>query len=188
MGTAIDVWAARDALVLKALAWLLGPHLPLSQHCTHLKDHGGAKGALRAVLAALPANHFVLKTDVRAYYDSIDHGRLLDSLARFVPDRGLLNLIGQYLRRTAEGGGLYWSYKRGLSLGCPLSPIMGAFFLREVAEQLTAMGLFYVRFMDDIVVLTPTRWALRRAVRRLNQTFAALALQEHPDKTLIGRI
>ena len=180
MGTAIDVWAARDALVLKALAWLLGPHLPLSQHCTHLKDHGGAKGALRAVLAALPANHFVLKTDVRAYYDSIDHGRLLDSLARFVPDRGLLNLIGRHLGRTAEGG--------GLSLGCPLSPIMGAFFLREVAEQLTAMGLFYVRFMDDIVVLTPTRWALRRAVRRLNQTFAALALQEHPDKTLIGRI
>jgi hypothetical protein len=158
--------------MLKALAWLLEAHLPLSPHCTHIKDHGGAKGALRAVRAALPANHFVLKTDVRAYYESIDHGRLLDRLARLVPDPGLLNLIGQYLRRTAEGGGLYWSYTRGLSLGCALSPIMGAFFLREVDEHLTAMGVFYVRFMDDIVVLTPTPYTAARNSTRRSATTA----------------
>ena len=50
------MWAARDALVLKALAWLLAASLPLSSRCTHLKGHGGASGAIRAVWAALPAN------------------------------------------------------------------------------------------------------------------------------------
>jgi|SRR5450755_2114315 len=33
---------------------------------------------------------------------------------------------------------------------------------------------YYVRYMDDVLVLTKTRWQLRRAVRTLNQTFAEL--------------
>lgn len=148
-GTDIDVWAARDALVLKALAWLLEAHLPSSPRCTHLKGHGGASGATRAVWAALPANRFGLKTDVRSCYDSIDHDRLLDRLARFITDRGLLNIIGQYLRRCAERGGGYWSAQRGLSLGCPLSPIMGAYFLRDLDEELTRTGLFSTSPPDE---------------------------------------
>ena len=49
-------------------------------------------------------------------------------------------------------------------------------------------GLFYVRFMDDIVVLAPTRWKLRRAVRTVNGHLGALDLEKHPVKTFIGRI
>jgi len=112
----------------------------------------------------------------------------LDRLARVVPDRGLLNLVGQYLRRCAERGGLYWQYERGLSLGCPLSPIMGAFFLHELDERLGATGLFYVRFMDDVVVLAPTRWQVRRAIAVLNRTFALLGLEKQRAKTFIGRV
>jgi hypothetical protein len=63
-----------------------------------------------------------------------------------------------------------------------------AFFLGELDTRLEATGLFYVRYMDDVLVLAPTRWKLRRAVRELNETFAALGLDKHPDKTLIGRV
>ena len=42
--------------------------------------------------------------------------------------------------------------------------------------------------MDDILVLTKTRWQLRRAVRKLNQTFTELKVSRHPDKTFIGHI
>ncbi len=49
-------------------------------------------------------------------------------------------------------------------------------------------GLFYARFMDDWVVLAPTRWKLRAAIRSVNQTLAALKVEQHPDKTFIGRI
>jgi hypothetical protein len=31
------------------------------------------------------------------------------------------------------------------------------------------MGLFYVRFMDDWVILAPTRWKLRGAVRAVQE-------------------
>ena len=49
-------------------------------------------------------------------------------------------------------------------------------------------GLFYARFMDDWVILAPTRWKLRRAIRVVNETLAALKVEQHPDKTFIGRI
>ncbi len=65
-GEEIDLWSARDALVLKALAIVLAKHLPVSPRCTHVKDHGGAKAAVRQVWAKLPANRFVLRTDVKS--------------------------------------------------------------------------------------------------------------------------
>ena len=65
---------------------------------------------------------------------------------------------------------------------------MGAFFLKTLDEALANTGLFYVRFMDDIIVLVPTRWKLRRAVKTLNQELRGLRLEKHPDKTFIGRI
>jgi len=77
---------------------------------------------------------------------------------------------------------------RGIPLGCPLSPLLGAFFLRELDERLEATRLFFVRFMDDVIVLAPTRWKLRRAVRIVNECLAALGLEKHPDKTFIGRV
>ncbi len=116
------------------------------------------------------------------------HQLLLDQLAVYIPDRQVLNLITQYLRRCAERGGLFWEHSKGIALGSPLSPIIGAFFLTELDEKLEKLGLFYVRFMDDILVLAPTRWKLRKAVKVVNQVLASLRLGKHPDKTFIGRI
>lgn len=182
------LWSARDALVLKALSQVLARVLPVSRACTHVKGHGGALAALRRVAVCLPGQRFVLRTDVRSYYASVDHFLLLEQLAAYVKDRAVLNLLWQYLRRSLERGGVFREIEKGISPGCPLSPLMGALFLHGLDARLEGLGLFYVRYMDDIVVLAPTRWKLRRAVRVLNQSFAALGLEKHPGKTTLGRI
>ena len=187
-GEDTDLWSAREALVLKALAIVLAKLLPVSRRCTHLKGHGGAKYAVREVRDHLPDNRFVLRTGVKSYYASIDHLMLLDQLAVHIKDRRVLNLIGQYLRRTSERGGAFWDYEKGISLGCPLSPLIGAFFLNALDAAAAKLRLFYIRFMDDILILAPTHWRLRRAVKAVNQTQGALDLEKHPDKTFIGRI
>ena len=51
-----------------------------------------------------------------------------------------------------------------------------------------ALGLPYFRFMDDWVILAPTRWKLRKAVRIVNETLDELKVEQHPDKTFIGRV
>ena len=42
--------------------------------------------------------------------------------------------------------------------------------------------------MDDILVLSPTRWRLRKVVKAVNEVLGSLCLLKHPDKTFIGRI
>ncbi len=41
--------------------------------------------------------------------------------------------------------------------------------------------------MDDIVVLSPSRWRLRKAVKVLNGLLNSLRLEKHPEKTLVGK-
>jgi len=47
--------------------------------------------------------------------------------------------------------------------------------------------LFYARFMDDWVVLAPSRWRLRRVVKQVNQILVDLKICPHPEKTFVGR-
>jgi DNA-binding NtrC family response regulator len=42
--------------------------------------------------------------------------------------------------------------------------------------------------MDDLLVLAPTRWKLRQAVKVVNQELAALGLEKPLDRTFIGRV
>ncbi len=59
-----------------------------------------------------------------------------------------------------------------------------AFFLKRLDERMERPDPFYVHFMDDILVLAPTRWRLRKAV---NEILDSLGLLKHPDKTFVGR-
>ena len=45
-----------------------------------------------------------------------------------------------------------------------------------------------MRYMDDVLILSKRRWVLRKAIKRLNEIFRSLGLEQHPDKTFIGRI
>ncbi len=90
-----EVWAASDALVLKATAIVLTRHLEphLSKQCYHLAGRGGAKAAVRAVADNLDGNTFVFRTDVKSYYASLDHDVLVGQLQRYVKDARVLKLL-----------------------------------------------------------------------------------------------
>ncbi|MEG3936019.1 MULTISPECIES: reverse transcriptase domain-containing protein [unclassified Microcoleus] len=70
----------------------------------------------------------------------------------------------------------------------PLSPLMGALCLKPLDDRMAELGCFYVRYMDDWVILAPTRWKLRNAIKAVNQVMADLRVEKHPDKTFIGWI
>jgi hypothetical protein len=186
-GGTIELWSALDALVLKAIAIVMSRSMGLPRSCYHLRGHGGAKAAVRDVVAHLPGSPFVFRTDVKSYYASIDHDVLMSQLTSRIKDPHVLNLVEQYIRRTVYRDGYYQDIKRGISLGCPLSPIMGGLYLAVLDLRMERTGLFYVRFMDDWVILARTRWQLRKAVKLVMQTLAELKIEPHADKTYIGR-
>ena len=189
-GETIALWSSKDALIIKVLTGIIQEKLKpfLLKTCYHLKGHGGLKGAVRDVMKQLPKYKFFCKTDVHSYYDSIDHYTLLMKLHDYIDDRIIIGYVWQFLNRCVEWGGLYQDIKRGIPKGSSLSPLIGAFYLLELDRQMEKLGVKYFRYMDDILILAPTRWKLRKAIRLLNQIFSELKLEKHPDKTLIGKV
>ncbi len=61
----------------------------------------------------------------------------------------------------------------------------GTLIDRIAAE--TTLGVVYIRYRDDWVVLASSRWQLRRAIRAVRQEMARLRVVPHPDKTALGR-
>jgi hypothetical protein len=73
-----------------------------------------------------------------------DHVLLQEQFSKHVPDKGVRRLLWQYMRRCAKRGGLSYDIERGISLGCPFRPLMGALFLQTLDERMEQLGLFYL--------------------------------------------
>ncbi len=58
---------------------------------------------------------------------------------------------------------------------------MGALYLKPLDDRMEKTGLYYARFMDDWIVIAPTRWKLRSVVRIINKTLNLLKVEQHPD-------
>ncbi len=108
-------------------------------------------------------------------------------LRESISDRNILNLLWQYLKRTVEYGNTYRVVSKGISLGCSLSPLMGALYLRSLDALMQRTQCAYVRFMDDWAIIVGSRSKLRRIVRVVNQLLNRLKVEKHPQKTYIGK-
>lgn len=90
---------------------------------------------------------------------------------------------------SVEDGREITTPEQGICRGCALSPLIGASLLHHVDSYFAAQeNVFYLRYMDDFVLLTRTRWQLRRSVKRMHEFFNLSGFATHPDKTQLGRI
>ena len=104
VGGEIEVFAARDALVLNALTVVLEGVLPVSRHCTHVKGHGGAKAAVRRAAVRLRRLPFVIRTDVRVWTGT--RARVMGFTVRR-PHQSRVKLAGQRELELRDPDG-YW--------------------------------------------------------------------------------
>ncbi|SUC32114.1 Retron-type reverse transcriptase [Providencia rettgeri] len=186
------LWSSKDALALKWLELKIPPFLPVHPACEHVKGHGGGPQSVQRLKTLTQGPHapytWVCRTDIKGYYANIDKSRLLNQLQRHITDPALMALLTQYVHYTVDLGGVFHPPKKGIPRGCALSPLMGAFHLTQMDTYFAQKRVHYVRYMDDFVLLTQTRGQLRKAIRQLNQWFAAYGFTQHPDKTVIGRV
>lgn len=189
------VWGAQDALVLKWVALSLQPLLPLHPACEHVKGHGGGKPSVTTLSALLMqkktdgrAYPWVCRTDIRGYDRNISKQTLSAQVRRHVTCPVLRDLVDQYLHYTVEDGGTFHTPDKGISRGCPLSPLMGALHLTDMDAHFAGQKtIHYARYMDDIIILAKSRWQLRKYTRQLKQWFSEYGFEAQPDKTFTGR-
>ncbi len=112
-----------------------------------------------------------LKLDVRKYFDSIPHDRLLCLLGRRFKDSRVALLFDQIVRSFRGEQG------RGLPIGSLMSQHFANFYLgwldRYIKESLRVRS--YVRYMDDMLIWGDDRLQLRE-LRRRSQEFLAAEL------------
>jgi len=72
-----------------------------------------------------------------------------------------------------------------MPLACSLSSLLGGFYIYRLDVALMRPDVFYLRYMDDVLVPTPTHHKLRRAVCVANDLFDELDLLKQPDKTYV---
>jgi RNA-directed DNA polymerase len=154
------VWSARDALVLRAIAQVLGSALTTDSACLHLKGRGGVPAGLAWAAEERGKNPYFYRSDVKGYYRHIRHGVLWRQLQRQIRDRRLLHILRRYLARVEVCGGVYCQKHQGLNKGDPLAPLMAALYLQPLDRALSKLGP-YRRFMDDWLIFANSRKSLR---------------------------
>jgi len=67
---------------------------------------------------------------------------------------------------------------------------MGVIYLKPLDDAMAKLQnhILYFRYVDDWVILAPTRWKFRKAIKKMNEVLEKLKLKLHPDKTQIGKI
>jgi retron-type reverse transcriptase len=136
----------------------------------------GRDAAVRRAVHFASGHGWFLKFDVRKYFDSIDHERLLAQLERRFKDRQLLDLLRLIVR------GFRGELGRGLPIGSLVSQYLANFYLtpvdRLVKERLGIPG--YVRYMDDVALWSNDADQLRAARSACEEALHDLGLSFKP--------
>ncbi len=186
----------RDRVLHHAIFRILNPifeptFIPNSFSCRVGKGtHKGMK-TVAAMLRAESRNNtrpcFALKCDVRKFFDSVDHARLLAILEKRIIDpdaRWLLReVIESYSTENRAGGVL-----KGIPIGNLTSQLFANVYMNEfdqfVKHQLHV--LHYARYTDDFVIVSSDRKYLESLVSPVASLLRErLKLELHPQKISI---
>lgn len=189
-GDSLAQWCAPDALALKWAALQIQHALPVQPSCHHVAGCRGGRNSLSQIDALIKEGYqYVYRTDIRGYYRHINKTQLWLHVCRYVSDTAIQKLLHQYIWYAVEQGGEIVTPPSGISRGCALSPLLGASFLWRIDSTFSNdKDLFYARYMDDFIFLSPRRWPVKRATKRLLHHFDLFDFSTHPDKTQMGRI
>lgn len=150
------------------------------------------KGVLKAIerfeqfQRCVSRNHsrraFVLKADIKKYFDNVNHTLLLNILQEKINDSKLLWLIKTILT----------NYKTETGKGMPLGNLTSQFFANVFLNELDHFvkhklhAKYYIRYVDDFVILHQSPRILHKYMKEIDIFLReTLALQLHPDKSRI---
>lgn len=130
----------------------------------------------------------VLDLDLKSYFDTIRHDKLLSKIAERVDDGKILHLLKLQLKSNG---------KKGVPQGSIISPLLSNIYLNELdkmlekAVEVTRKGKYtyisYVRWADDLIILVDGHkkcdWLYKGVVRRLKEELDKLGVEVNEEKT-----
>ena len=184
----------RDRLLHRAIYQVLYPYFDTtfiydSYSCRDNKGTHKAFSRLASLARKISGNYtkpcFALKLDIRKFFDSIDHGVLMDLLKKRIEDKQLLNLLQDIISSFEFSSG------KGMPLGNLTSQIFANVYLDPLDKfaKHKLKAKYYLRYADDFVFLSNNPNELMGYLVEANQFLKTkIKLNIHPNKIHLRKL
>lgn len=162
-----------DRLIQQSIAQALTPHYEatFSERSYGFRPRRSAHQAIGQMhLEALRKGGkcHVIDCDLKAFFDTVDHQKLMGKLRESIADPRVLNLILKYLKAgVILPDKIYEDTEKGVPQGGPLSPLLANVLLNELDYELEKRRHQFVRYADDFVILCSSPRAGQRIMESI---------------------
>ena len=129
---------------------------------------------------------YVIDADLKSYFDTIPHDKLLREVREEVTDGSVLCLVESFLKAGVMEGGSFHLSHTGAPQGGVISPLLSNLYLHRLDALMVERGHRITRYADDLVICCRTQKGAERVLRTVVKFLdQELGLKVHPDKTKI---
>jgi RNA-directed DNA polymerase len=185
----LGIPVVKDRIVQTALKFVLEPifEREFLKMSYGFRPGLGCKDALREVEGLLKEGYtFVVDADLRSYFDTIPHARLMKHVEEKVSDGRVLELIEAFLKQDIVKEMERWTPTGGTPQGAVISPLLANLYLHPLDCQMQQRGYRMVRYADDFVVLCQTAETAHAALEEVRRWVEQNGLSLNVDKTHVG--
>jgi group II intron reverse transcriptase/maturase len=147
------------------------------------------KDAMRKVWKEIQSGReWIVDADLKDFFGSLDHEKLLTLVAQRIADGRVLRLIRAMLKAGSYGQGRLFPTERGTPQGGVVSPLLSNVLLTPFDREMRRKGFQLTRWADDWVITCKSAVEARAAVVAVRKILERLGVQLHPRKTRIVHV
>src|SRR6202790_4888356 len=147
------------------------------------------KDAMRKVWKEIQSGQeWIVGGDLKDFFGSVDHEKLLTLVAQRVADGRVLRLTKAMLKAGSYGQGRLFPTERGTPQGGVVSPLLSNILLTPFDREMRLRGYQLTRYADDWVVTCKSAAEARAAVDAARRILKQLGVEIHPQKTRIVHV
>jgi len=147
------------------------------------------KYALRKIWKEIQGGaEWIVDADLRDFFGSVDHEKLLTLVAQRVADGRVLRLIKAMLKAGSYGKGRLFPSERGTPQGGVVSPTLSNILLTPFDREMRLRGYQLTRYADDWVITCKSATEAQSAVDAAGRVLKQLGVELHPQKTRIVHV
>jgi len=147
------------------------------------------KDALRKVWKEIESGReWIVDADLKDFFGSVDHEKLLTLIAQRVADGRVLRLIRTMLAAGIYAAGRLFPTERGTPQGGVISPLLSNILLTPFDREMRRRGYRLTRYADDWVITCESAAQARAALAAAQQILEKLGVQLNREKTRIVHV
>ena len=185
----LGIPAVRDRVVQTAVRAVLEPifERDFAEQSYGFRPKRSTLGALERVENLLRSGYtWIVDADLKSYFDTIPHERLMQLVKRRIADGRVVKLLEQYLKAGVMDSLKGWqATEEGTPQGAVISPLLANLYLNPLDHLMAAEGWQMVRYADDFVVCARTEAEAQAGLARIAAWVEEGGLRLHPTKTRI---